>query len=332
MDIKMTNLDSKSFLTTLKKTLSIGLIIFCLPTYSNNIEKTPAQKLADLLDSYEKTCLTEDCATKLIKMRKFARWGEVRAQLILGMAYLYGDGVEQDTEESIKWFKRATHNDLTGKDKYAMKAIQTLEKLYREGIAVQANQETANKYLNMLIKHNYGPSLYKLAFEHLENGKIENSITYLEKASLSNYSPAVYALAQIYQQGELVQQDLLKSANYYEKLVIKDYRDSREQLTLLIEYLERPTNQNQDNKTITESLAKFQQSLDMEVITVNPNSGTIQDSLTASLNRFNRHRNKYTAATGSRIKGKPCGKTSRSCRTLSEDELEMELDATGGNQ
>ena len=56
-----------------------------------------------------------------------------------------------------------------------------------------------------------------------------------------------------------------------------------------------------------------------------------RDSITASLNRFKRHRNKYNAVTGSRIKGRPCGKSSYSCSGTSEENLEIALDATGGN-
>ena len=138
-------------------------------------------------------------------------------------------------------------------------------------------------------------------------------------------------MAQLYQDDDVVKQDLIKAANYYEKLVTRNYKDSREQLTAIIETLEQSKGTLDEIDVTDEKLANFQQSLDMEIITVNSSKSLTKDSLTASLNRFKLYSNKYNASTGSRIKGKPCGSTAYSCKGLSGDDLEDEMDATGNN-
>lgn len=288
-------------------------------------EQTPQQRLDIEISNYTKICTTSECAKSMQKMRKFARWKEAKAQLILGYAYLYGDGVEQDTEEAIKWLKRTVFNDNPGAKKFALKATQTLEKMYRQGIGVEQNVAQADEYFSLLVEQGYAPTLYKLALSY-EEKDINKSISYLEQASETHYAPAIYRLAQIYQLGYGVTQNDLLAGSYYKQLVVKDYLDSREQLSGIIASLK--TNPTPE---VTEQLVEFERLLNIEVITVNPDGVVAEDKLSNSLAHFKRSKGKFTPSTGSRIKGRSCGKTSNSCGTIQSDELEDLINEGAGS-
>lgn len=280
------------------------------------LELTPAERLSQEAAKYQKICNTDACAKKMQKMRKYARWKEPKAQLVLGYAYLYGDGVAQDTEEAVKWLKRTTQNHNPGAKKYALKAAQTLEKMYRQGIGVEQDIQQADEFFSLLVAQNYAPTLYKLALSY-EEKDINQSIAYLKQASETRYAPAIYRLAQIYHAGYGVEQDELQAAEYYKTLVINDYHDSREQLSAIIASLKNTPTPKQADK-----ITEFERMLNIEVITVNPGGVVAEDSLSNSLAQFKRSKAKFIPATGSRIKGRSCGNTSNSCGTINSDELE----------
>ena len=144
----------------------------------------------------------------------YGRWGDPKAQLVLGTAYLYGDGVEQIANKAISWLKRAAYNDAP---KYSIKAYHIMAKLYQQGISVEQNLELANKYFNKLADKHYGPVLFDRAFIAFKQGDLAQGITLLEQASESLYPEASYFLARMYQQGKSVEQDINKTAIFLSK-------------------------------------------------------------------------------------------------------------------
>jgi TPR repeat protein len=56
----------------------------------------------------------------------------------LGVMYLYGECVDKDESEALKWFRRAADQGLAG-------SLTTLAMMYQEGMGVDKDPEHARK-------------------------------------------------------------------------------------------------------------------------------------------------------------------------------------------
>ena len=289
-------------------------------------QKDPQQQLLTLSSHYQKICSSDECAKQLKQLKMYGRWGDPKAQLVLGTAYLYGDGVKQSADKAISWLKRAAYNDAP---KYSLKAYHIMAKLYQQGIGVEQDLELANKYFNKLADKHYGPVLFDRAFIEFEQNNLTQGITLLEQASESRYPEASYFLARMYQQGEFVEQDINKAAIFYQKIVRKDYKDSRQQLELIVaEMEESSTAHTATNLAQEQSLLKqLHATLNIEVITVSSYSIETKDAMTNLIAKLTQNRSSFIAATGSRIKGLKCGQTSNDCKGWTAEDIEDAINA-----
>jgi len=72
-------------------------------------------------------------------MRKAAEQNLGMAQHALGVMYLFGEGVDKDGDEAVRWLKSAGQSGLAG-------AWSTLGMMYMEGQGVEKNAELASEY------------------------------------------------------------------------------------------------------------------------------------------------------------------------------------------
>lgn len=276
----------------------------------------PGQRLQNLTANYQKACLDEACQKQIRKMRKFARWGDPQAQLIVATAYLYGDGLAQDIDKSIYLLEQTAYNQSAKADRYAPKALDMLAKIYRQGIGVQIDLEKATGYLDKLAARGYGPVLYERGLTLLNAGEQTRGMPVLEQASDNGYHPATYMLARMYQLGHHVQQSPAVAAGYYQQLIAADYKDSREQLDVLVAQLSAQADHD------TELVQSLTTTLGMEVITVSGDNLGELDPLTLTLQKMKQNKGRYMASTGSWIKGRGCGQTAHSCSGTSGGDLQ----------
>lgn len=292
------------------------------PLYSP--QQTAQQRLLALTKSHQKSCASDACHNQLKQLKKYARWGDAKAQLVLGSAYLYGDGVEQDTGEAISWLSRTAYNRSSNAGKYSLHAFHVMAKLYQGGIGVEKDVPLANKYLDKLADKKYGPVLFDRAFIQFEQSNLAQGINLLEQASESDFNEASYYLARMYQQGNFIDKDITKAAVYYEKVVRSNYKDSRQRLVeIIVEMKESSTmltaNAIAEKQTFIKQLNA---TLDIEVITVNSYSIETRDPMTNLLVRLKQNSGKFSASTGSRIKGRTCGQTSYPCQGMTEEDID----------
>jgi TPR repeat protein len=297
---------------------SVCLLLSCFAVNANGTDISPEQKLQDVTSQYQKICTSEQCENQIKKMKKFARWRDPKAQLLVGTAYLYGDGIEQDIEKALYWLNRAAY-DNSHDTKYSLKAFQMMSKIYKEGIGVDIDTEKSEKYTNKLLEKQYGPTVYAKAIALLKSNKTDEGITLLKQASENKYKPATYILARMFQLGNYTEQNIETAALYYQKIATSNFKDSKTQLSALIDQISK--SQIHDTTLVTNLSA----TLNMEVIDVTANKVDIQDNMSLTLQRLNKNRGKYTAATGSRIKGRSCGQTSNSCAGKGEADLNDDL-------
>ncbi|WP_019028406.1 tetratricopeptide repeat protein [Colwellia piezophila] len=294
---------------------------------------TPQDRLLALLSNYQDICSSEECREQLIQIRKYARWGDAKSQLVLATAYLYGDGVEQDTDVAISWLKRTAYNSSSNAGKYSLKAYHMMAQLYQVGIGVEPDQQLASKYLDKLAKKNYGPVLFDNAFIEFKQGNLAQGFSLLDKASDSSYPEASYYLARLYQQGDFIEKDIIKAAIYYEKIVRNDYKDSRQRLENIVAEMENNSTTLTAN-TLTERqsfINKLNATLDIEVFTVNSYTMETKDAMSHLLVLLNKSSRNFSASTGSRIKGSQCGQTSYPCKGMTEEDIEDFLNEGSGN-
>jgi hypothetical protein len=84
--------------------------------------------------------------------KRLAKHDHVKAQYQLGMLYLFGKGVEQDTAQGITWLKTAAQNGS-----YA--AANELGQIYISGQGVEIDETEAIKWLELatsIAEHNQG--------------------------------------------------------------------------------------------------------------------------------------------------------------------------------
>jgi len=285
---------------------------------------TPTQRLAVLTSNYQKICTSDPCKNQFTQLKKYGRWGDAKSQLVVASAYLYGDGVEQDIDKAISWLKRTAYNTSSNAAKYSLHAFNIMAQLYQKGIGVEQDLSLANKYLDRLADKNYGPELFDRAFAEFDQNNITQGITYLEQASESNFDEASYYLARMYQQGNFITKDINKAASYYQKVVKQDYKDSRQRLEALI------TEMEENSSTLTHAalaeeksfISKLNATLDIEIITVNHHVMDSKSAMTAQLAQLRKIKSKFSAPTGSRIRGRTCGQTSNAYKSSSEEDIE----------
>jgi TPR repeat protein len=77
--------------------------------------------------------------------KRLAKRDHVDAQYQLGMLYLFGKGVDQDTEQGISWLKQAADNGSYG-------AANELGQIYLSGKGVAIDEQQAVKWLELATR------------------------------------------------------------------------------------------------------------------------------------------------------------------------------------
>ena len=78
-----------------------ALTILLLLAAPNSLAATGWEQARDLYDR-------GDVTTAVRKWRALAESGDMDAQMSLGQLYRYGDSVQRDDEEAVKWYVRAS--------------------------------------------------------------------------------------------------------------------------------------------------------------------------------------------------------------------------------
>jgi TPR repeat protein len=77
--------------------------------------------------------------------KRLAKRDHIEAQYQLGMLYLFGKGVEQDTVQGISWLKQAAENGSYG-------AANELGQIYLSGKGVAIDEQEAVKWLELATR------------------------------------------------------------------------------------------------------------------------------------------------------------------------------------
>ena len=230
-------------------------------------EKAAEDTLESLINSGSANATLEN----LIKM---ANSGEVEAQNKLGNMYYKGEGVSQDYQKAIEWYKKAA---LRGH----AKAQYNLGILYNGGKIIHDNKAAIECY-EKAAKQGYAPAqcalglIYK-QFRRVETYRVNNkaqhnldilynggayggfrqddrkAFEWFEKASMQGYAPTQYFLGVMYDSGEGVPKDYKKAIEWYEKASLQNYAEAQNNLGTMYA---KGEGVSQDNKKAIECYEK----------------------------------------------------------------------------
>ncbi len=249
-------------------------------------------------------CHSDQCKEKIKELRQYAFNGSPKAQLVLGLTYLYGDGIEKNPQQAAKFIKKAARKKIP-------MAIMLLSDLYAKGIGVAQDTKKAKALLKKASDMGHAPAMFQLAMStfNIDTTKAESEeVSLLTKSANLDYKPAMYLLAKMYDGGIVVPQNLDAALSLYEELSFFDYKDSQQLFDKRKQYSNT-----------------FEQQTDMEVITITGQKWHVEMFLDGVLAQVKDAKSPYDRhpATGSHIRGTTCGKfSSRGCRVIKEkDEL-----------
>ncbi len=145
-----------------------------------------------------------------------AEKGDPAAMFQLGNRYHQGDGVEQDMEKAVEWWKKAS-------DKGEIPATHNL------GVYYQTIDDIPNakKYLEISVSAGYIDSYFNLALCYLrhaaEGDNVQKGIDLLEEAAEKGHTDSQWRLFGIYYDGTVVTKDFDKARYWLEKCLETDY-------------------------------------------------------------------------------------------------------------
>ena len=171
---------------------------------------------------------------------KSAEQGNSKAQYNLGAMYEAGEGVKENIEEAIKWYKKSADQG----DEDAKEALKELEgDKSDEELVVFVDDEEENKQENSIAlnllneedtkikkQNDEAISLYKLGFQHYEDGDYKEAFNYFLKSAQLDNVKAQFNLATMYEAGEGVEEDIEQAKKWYKIASDNGDKDAKEAL------------------------------------------------------------------------------------------------------
>ncbi len=130
----------------------------------------------------------------LAGLERMAKSGNVPAENQLGLAYLRGNGIEQDFSKARYWFEKAAAH-------HGPAAMCNLGEMRLRGLGVRQDDAKAAAWFKKSADMHYVPAQYEMGYLY-QNGigvpkDLGQAQLYYELAAYAGYRPAALALAQI---------------------------------------------------------------------------------------------------------------------------------------
>jgi len=149
---------------------------------------------------------------EIIDIKERAENGEAQAQHYLGVMYYLGDGVTKDTEEGIKWSKKAA---LQGN----VYAAHNLGITFKKGFGVPANLEESVKWFRIGAENGYAVSQTILGSIYLSEDSLkdyEEAYRWFKMGADQGDAHSQYSLGWLYRNSEGIKDDA-EAVKWYRK-------------------------------------------------------------------------------------------------------------------
>ena len=142
---------------------------------------------------------------------KLAETGDIFAQNELANLYLYGDGIEEDEEEGVKWLKRSA-------DAGHWISIMDLADCYSDGIGVLQDKLKAIDLYKKVYELGLGNAANKIGLIYSDQKNYEESVKWYRRGFEKGDYWSGFYLAYYYSEGIGVPQDGLIALELYKKV------------------------------------------------------------------------------------------------------------------
>jgi TPR repeat protein len=102
----------------------------------------------------------KDYATALKELEPLAEQGYAIAQFALGSMYDFGEGVERDDKQAVKWYKKAAEQGFD-------EAQNRLGSMYRDGEGVERDDKQAVKWYKKAAEQGYAIAQINLGLMYI---------------------------------------------------------------------------------------------------------------------------------------------------------------------
>lgn len=153
-----------------------------------------------------------DTGAPLDRLTALAQSGNAKAELVVGLKYLEGEGVAVNKTQAARWIQRAAA-------KAHPVAQYRLGTLYQHGLGVPRDVSRAMHWYQAAADHGNTKAMYNLAFGYAEGwsgGKdYAQAARWFSSAARLGYVDAQFNLAVLYERGAGVPQSLLDAYKWY---------------------------------------------------------------------------------------------------------------------
>jgi len=153
-----------------------------------------------------------------------AEAGDAEAQFRLGRMYLYGDGVPQDHDQSVAWFRKAAAQGHP-------KAQNNLGIAFADGLGVPKDEAQAVEWYRkaaaqgeMLAQSNLGV-IYSSGDGVPQD--LAQAASWYRKAADQGFAPAQFYLGALYDSGRGVPQDPAQAVEWYRKAAAQGFPEAQ---------------------------------------------------------------------------------------------------------
>ena len=172
----------------------------------------------------------EDREQAVIWYKKAAEQGYAAAQYGLGKSYLWGYGVEKDDAEGFDWYKKAAEQGHAA-------AQHSLGQCYLCGWGVWEDIERGVYWCKKAAEQGDIVAQKELGMIYFNGEKVKEDLKqaayWFEKAAKQDDAEAQVLLAESYQEGTGVEQDLKQAAYWFEKAAKQDNQFAQKELGIM---------------------------------------------------------------------------------------------------
>jgi TPR repeat protein len=159
-----------------------------------------------------------------------AKKGDRIAQFNVGWAYMEGEGIEQNDEKAIEWYRRSA-------DQGYMLAEYNMGWMYDRGRGVPKDEKIAVEWYIKAANQGYTDAAYNLGIIYANGRGVpkdeKKAVEWYIKAAEKGHESAQFNLGIHYSNGRGVPQDDAKAIEWYEKAAFQGAADAQYNLALL---------------------------------------------------------------------------------------------------
>lgn len=165
-----------------------------------------------------------DYDTALNELRPLAEAGNARAQSKLGTMYINGEGVPEDAEEGVRWYRKSAEQGFVD-------GQFNLGSAYASGRGVAKDDAEAARWYRMAAEQGDAEAQATLgAMFHIGIGVRRNSekaLRWYREAANQGFADAQVALGVMYYQGDGVPRDSLVAAEWFRKSAMQGVAEAQ---------------------------------------------------------------------------------------------------------